>query len=78
MNKTLVNRVKFLFDLNGYIIVRNVLSASEVKAANDAISEHKFEERDQKHLRNTKDGTVYSGDGTTGRLDMGGMLGWNK
>ena len=46
MNKNLVNRAKFLFDLNGYIIVRNVLSASEVKAANDAISAHKFHERD--------------------------------
>ena len=70
-----IKRAKFLFDLNGYFIVRNVLSPEEVKAANDAIDSKNFNER-QEGLRNSKDNTAFSGDMKTGRFDMGGMLGW--
>ena len=37
-----------------------------------------FKERAEKALRNTRDGTPLAGDGKTPRLDMGGMLGWEK
>ena len=29
-----LNRIKFLFDLNGYAIIRNVLNKDELKLAN--------------------------------------------
>jgi ectoine hydroxylase-related dioxygenase (phytanoyl-CoA dioxygenase family) len=69
----------FIFDLNGYIIIRNVLSAEEVAQANAAIDAHtdRFHER-KGALRNTANGTPLAGDGSTGRLDMAGMLGWEK
>lgn len=40
--------------------------------------ECQFKERAEKALRNTRDGTPLAGDGKTPRLDMGGMLGWEK
>jgi hypothetical protein len=45
--------------------------------ANKAIDAHGFHER-KDQLRNTNPGTIFSGDLKTGRLDMGGMLGWDK
>ncbi len=71
---------KYLFDLNGYLHIRNVLSPEEVKAANNAIDAHQGELKGRTHpeLRNTKDGTPLAGDGRTPRLDMGGMLGWER
>jgi len=71
-----MNRLKFLFDLNGYIVIRNVLSAQEIADANAAIDKHQFLGRNDKGLRNSKDNTKFSGDHKTPRLDMGGMLGW--
>ena len=71
-----IKRMKFLFDLNGYMVIRNVLSKDEISAANAAIDAHKLYERDVPELRNTKDYTPFSGDMKTGRFDMGGMLGW--
>uniref|UniRef100_A0A0G4HD63 Phytanoyl-CoA dioxygenase family protein n=1 Tax=Chromera velia CCMP2878 TaxID=1169474 RepID=A0A0G4HD63_9ALVE len=70
---------KFFFDLNGYIVVRNVLSPEEVTAANAEIDMHTgdFQERVGK-LRNTVENTPMSGDGKTGRFDLGGFLGWKK
>ena len=35
-----VERAKFLFDLNGYYVVRGVLTADEVSRANAAIDKH--------------------------------------
>lgn len=71
---------KYLFDLNGFIVIRGVLSAEEVAAAHAAIDAHtaEFKERADKALRNTRDGTPLAGDGKTPRLDLGGMLGWQK
>ena len=56
------------------------MSPEEVKAANNAIDAHQGELKGRTHpeLRNTKDGTPLAGDGTTPRLDMGGMLGWER
>lgn len=69
---------KYLFDLNGFIVVRNVLTPEEVAAANAAVDAHqeKFNLRTDDALRNTAKGTPFSGDGKTPRMDMGGMLGW--
>ena len=71
---------KYLFDLNGFIIIRGVLSKEEIAAAHAAIDAHTplFKERAEKALRNTRDGTPLAGDGNTPRLDLGGMLGWPK
>lgn len=69
---------KFFFDLNGFLLVRGVLSLQEVAAANEAIDAHAgaIKERLDPGVRNTKPGTPLAGDGTTGRRDLGGMLGW--
>lgn len=77
-----LKRARFLFDLNGYIVIRNVLSAEELAQANAAIDRHRgeFAERSEDIVRNTPSGTrkELAGDGTTGRLDLGGMLGWSE
>jgi len=70
---------RYLFDLNGYIIIRNVLSAEEVAEANYAIDKHQeaMIERKEDALRNTVKGTKFSGTGT-GRKDLGGVLEWGE
>jgi len=70
---------RFLFDLNGFLIVRGVFSPDEVAAANAAIDRHEADacERVEAALRNTQAGTALAGDGHTGRRDLGGMLGWS-
>jgi hypothetical protein len=78
MQKLNLERIKFLFDLNGYLVIKNVLSKEELESANKAIDRHKFHERKEKELRNSKENTIFSGDEKKGRLDMGGMLGWEK
>ena len=35
---------KYLFDINGYIVVRDVLSEEEVAKANEAIDDHALKE----------------------------------
>ena len=72
-----LTRIKFLFDLNGFAVIRNVLSKEELIEANKGIDAHAFHER-KDQLRNTESGTLFSGDEKTGRLDMGGMLGWEE
>lgn len=69
---------KFLFDLNGFIVIRNVLTQQEVQQANHAIDANMgdLKERVGESLRNSKPATVFSGDGTTGRKDLAGFLGW--
>jgi hypothetical protein len=52
------------------------LSLTEIANANAAIDEHKFLERNDRKLRNSKDNTPFSGDMVTPRFDLGGMLGW--
>jgi hypothetical protein len=67
---------KFLFDLNGFIVIRNVLSLEEVKAMNDGVDAHigDLKARESAALKNTVKNTVMSADGS--RMDLGGMLGW--
>ena len=66
----------FLFDLEGYLVVKNVFSKEEIAAANAAVDKRK-DEMVERHgpLRNSKDGTFLAGDGKTGRSDLAGMLG---
>ena len=68
---------KYLFDLNGYIVVRNVLTSEEVREANRVIDEHANEmvERADPALRNAVKGTHLYGKGP-GRKDLGKVLEW--
>lgn len=70
---------RYLFDLNGFIVVRNVLTPEEVKEANDAIDERLKAMIERKHdaLRNAVKGTAFYGSGP-GRKDLGGVLEWGE
>jgi ectoine hydroxylase-related dioxygenase (phytanoyl-CoA dioxygenase family) len=70
---------RYLFDLNGYLIVRGVLTQGEVKQANDAIDRHLSEavERQDAGLRNAVRGSKMYGTGP-GRKDLGGVLEWTE
>ena len=74
----MTNHEKFLFDLNGFIVLRNVLNEDEVKEMNDAIDAniHKAVRRETKGLKNAVVNSKLSADGS--RIDLGGMLGWEK
>lgn len=72
---------KYLFDLNGYIVLRGIFSEKDVDMANEAVDAHldSLHERTGK-LRTSalygRESNMLVGDGRTGRKDMGGMLGW--
>lgn len=70
---------RYLFDLNGYLIVRNVLTPEQVTAANAAIDAHQADmvERSDTALRNAAPGSALYGTGP-GRKDLGGVLEWGK
>lgn len=70
---------RYLFDLNGYLVVRNVLSHEQVAQANAAIDarSHLMVSRNDGALRNAKPGSALYGTGP-GRKDLGGMLQWGK
>ena len=78
----ITHKQKYLFDLNGFLVLRGVLSEAEVAAANAAVDAHSDSELHERkgslrtsalYGRESKD---LAGDGATGRFDMGGMLGW--
>jgi len=70
---------KFFFDLNGFLVVRNALTAEEVADANAAIDAHAGEALERRgELRNTRPGSMLSGDGVSGRRDLAGVLGWER
>eukprot|EP00551_Chaetoceros_affinis_P018045 CAMPEP_0203727966 /NCGR_PEP_ID=MMETSP0092-20131115/12498_1 /ASSEMBLY_ACC=CAM_ASM_001090 /TAXON_ID=426623 /ORGANISM="Chaetoceros affinis, Strain CCMP159" /LENGTH=92 /DNA_ID=CAMNT_0050609813 /DNA_START=161 /DNA_END=439 /DNA_ORIENTATION=+ len=52
---------RYLFDLNGYLIIRNVLSSEEVRLANEIIDKHQQQmiERKEAALRNAVKGTNF-------------------
>lgn len=79
-SKGMSREEKFFFDLDGFLVVRGVLSPDEVRAANDAIDAHAAEIRERKdaELRNTPQDSPLGGDGMTGRCDLGGLLSWPK
>mmetsp|Transcript_8796 Transcript_8796/g.12244 ORF Transcript_8796/g.12244 Transcript_8796/m.12244 type:complete len:361 (+) Transcript_8796:32-1114(+) len=72
----LTTEERFLFDLNGYLVVRGALSNDEVMELNGAIDEHAGEAlaRSAKALRNAGEGSAFSEKGA--RRDLGGMLAW--
>jgi ectoine hydroxylase-related dioxygenase (phytanoyl-CoA dioxygenase family) len=68
---------KYLFDINGYLVVEQVLTPDEVALCNAAIDHH------AEHINERTGELSLSGDsttlkGTSGRGDMGGMLTWEK
>lgn len=74
---------RYLFDLNGYIVLRNVFDADMVAAANAAVDAHMDTLHERKGPLRTsalygRKSEALDGDGKTGRSDMGGMLGWQK
>eukprot|EP00592_Proboscia_alata_P000779 CAMPEP_0194368600 /NCGR_PEP_ID=MMETSP0174-20130528/16793_1 /TAXON_ID=216777 /ORGANISM="Proboscia alata, Strain PI-D3" /LENGTH=385 /DNA_ID=CAMNT_0039145013 /DNA_START=101 /DNA_END=1258 /DNA_ORIENTATION=- len=75
---------KYLFDLNGYIVLKNVFSLAEVQSANEAVDHHTPTEMHERksQLRTSglygRESKALAGDGNTGRFDMGGMLGWDS
>ena len=75
------HKEKYLFDLNGYLVLRGAFDADMVARANTAVDAH----LDQLHERTGRlrtsglygrASTELAGDGRTGRADLGGMLGW--
>ena len=71
----MTERERFLFDLNGFLVLRNVFTPEEVAKANAAIDANKAAlAAREKDLRNAKEGTPMAAAGP--RNDMGGMLWW--
>jgi len=70
---------RYLFDLNGYLIVRGVLSPDEVAACHMAIDKHIDEAipRSDPTLRNAIEGSPMYGTGPP-RLDLGGIFEWDN
>ena len=69
-------RERFLFDLNGFLVVRNVFSPEEIAVANAAVDAHTSAMQPRgEGLRNTKAGTPLAATGP--RYDMGGILYWD-
>lgn len=68
---------RYLFDLNGFLIVRNVLSPEEIAACHAAIDKHMDEAvaREDPSLRNAVEGSPMYGTGPP-RLDLGGIFEW--
>jgi len=68
---------KYLFDINGYLVVRDVLSKADIQSANEAIDHHADQIKER-----TGDASLSGGSqalkGETGRGDLGGLLGWEK
>ncbi|KAL1503143.1 hypothetical protein AB1Y20_011205 [Prymnesium parvum] len=81
-SSSLSHKQKYLFDLNGFLVLRNVLTDAELGAANAAIDAHLATELHERTgpLRTSalygRESRELAGDGATGRFDMGGMLAW--
>jgi hypothetical protein len=70
---------KFMFDTNGFVVVKNVFGEADLRRFHDAIDEHGDQIHERKgQLRLTKGGSsdLLKGDGVTGRKDLAGFLGW--
>ena len=62
---------KYLFDLNGYLVVENVLTPDEVALCNEAIDHHADDIRERVgELSLSRDSKTL--EGITGRGDLGG------
>ena len=83
IERGMTHKEKYLFDLNGYLVLRGAFSPEMVARANTAVDAH----LDQLHERTGplrtsglygRASTELTGDGRTGRADLGGMLGWSS
>lgn len=67
----------YFFDLNGYIILRNVFNEVEIRAMNEVIDRKSSSSQERLFdLRNTRIGSAFEGDGKSGRKDLGEILQW--
>ncbi len=66
---------KFLFDLHGYLVIPQVLSAEELAAANRAVDHHANQISIRPNDLAHESATLA---GKQGRGDLGGMLSWPK
>lgn len=68
---------RYIFDLNGYIIIRDVLKPDQISAANKAITARESDmiERIEPALRNAVKDTTFDGTGP-GRKDLGQVFEW--
>ena len=66
---------KYLFEVHGYLVIKEVLTPEQLAAANLAVDRH----ADQIQLRpNDLANESQTLKGTMGRGDLGGMLTWEK
>jgi len=74
--RMMTSEEKFLFDLNGYVVVRGALSVDEVLELNAAVDERAAEavSRESGSLRNAESDGAFGEAGA--RRDLGGMLRW--
>ena len=68
---------RYLFDINGYLVVRHALSAEDVALANAAIDRHAGEIRERVG-EDSLSGDSEALQGSTGRGDLGGALLWEE
>ena len=66
---------KYMFDLNGYLVIKDVLASDEIALGNQSVDQH------ADRIRERVDELSLSGGseplkGITGQGDLGGMLGW--
>jgi hypothetical protein len=70
---------RYLFDLNGFLVIKKVFNASEVDAANLAVNAHLHEQHERWGKLKVANAYGVRGNtltGTKGRFDLAGMLGW--
>lgn len=72
---------RYLFDLNGFLVLKNAFDADAVKAANEAVDAHVHTLRERSGKLRTsalygRESPALAGDGSTGRIDGGGLLAW--
>ncbi len=70
---TVTQRERFLYDLQGFLVVRDVLTDDEVARLREGIAHHAQDAREDRRV-------VYSSalDGTEPRRILAGMLGWEQ
>ena len=68
---------KYLFDLNGYLVIKNVLASDEIALCNQSVDQHADQIRERVGELSLSGGSEPL-KGVTGRGDLGGMLGWEK
>ncbi len=66
---------KYLFDLNGYLVIENALSPDEVRRCNEAIEHHSEQIWE---MADSLTGGSQPLAGTSRRKELGGMLAWER